>query len=49
MGRRKVYNTRQEAKADLFDYVERSYNPRRRYSALGYLSAAEYENAADSA
>ncbi len=46
---RRVYNTRQEAKADLFDYVERFYNPRRRHSTLGYLSPAEYENAADSA
>lgn len=46
---RKVYNTRQEAKADLFDYVERFYNPRRRHSTLGYLSPADYENAADSA
>jgi putative transposase len=46
---RRVYNTRQEAKADLFDYVERFYNPRRRHSTLGYLSPADYENAADSA
>lgn len=46
---RRVYNTRQEANADLFDYVERLYNPRRRHSTLGYLSPAEYENAADSA
>ena len=35
---RRVYNTRQEAKADLFDYVERFYNPRRRHSTLGYLN-----------
>ena len=46
---RKVYATRQEAKADVFDYVERFYNPRRRHSTLGYLSPAEYENAAHSA
>jgi len=46
---RKVYRTRDEAKADVFDYVERFYNPRRRHSTIGYLSPAEYENAADSA
>jgi transposase InsO family protein len=27
----------------LFDYIEGFYNPRRRHSALGYLSPAEYE------
>ena len=35
---RRVYATRDEAKADVFDYVERFYNPRRRHSTLGYLS-----------
>jgi putative transposase len=44
-----VYATREEAKADLFDYVERFYNPHRRHSTLGYLSPAEYENTAGSA
>ena len=43
---RKVYRTRDEARADLFDYVERFYNPRRRHSTLGYLSPADYEEAA---
>jgi putative transposase len=42
---RKVYRTRNEAKADLFDYVERFYNPRRRHSTLGFLSPAEFESA----
>ena len=41
---RKVYRTRDEARADVFDYVERFYNPRRRHSTLGYLSPMEYEN-----
>jgi putative transposase len=35
---RKVYRTRNEARADVFDYIERFYNPRRRHSKHGYLS-----------
>ena len=46
---RRLYATRDQAKADVFDYVERFYNPRRRQSTLEYLSPVEYENAADSA
>lgn len=46
---RRVYATRDEAKADVFDYVERFYNPRRRHSTLGYVSPVEYENAMGSA
>lgn len=40
---RKVYRTRDEARADVFDYIERFYNPRRRHSKLGYLSPVEFE------
>jgi transposase InsO family protein len=40
---RKVYRTRDEAHADVFDYIERFYNPRRRHSKLGYLSPMEFE------
>ena len=43
------YRTRDEARADVFDYIERFYNPRRRHSTIGYLSPAEYENATGSA
>jgi putative transposase len=35
---RKVYRTRDDARADVFDYIERFYNPRRRHSTLGYMS-----------
>jgi transposase InsO family protein len=32
---RRTYRTRDEAKADVFDYIERFYNPKRRHSTLG--------------
>lgn len=44
--RSKVYRTRDEVRADVFDYIERFYNPRRRHSTLGYLSPVEYERRA---
>ncbi len=40
---RKIYRTRDEAKADVFDYVERWYNPQQRHSTLGYLSPIAFE------
>ena len=40
---RKVYRTRDDARADVFDYIERFYNPRRRHSKLGYLSPMEFD------
>jgi putative transposase len=40
---RKVYRTRDEAKSDVFDYIERFYNPKRRHSTIGYLSPIEFE------
>jgi putative transposase len=46
---RRTYQTRDEARADVFDYLERFYNPRRRHSTLGYLSPAEFERRATSA
>ena len=41
--KRKTYRTRDEAKADVFDYIERFYNPKRRHSTIGYLSPMEFE------
>ncbi len=41
--RRKTYRTRELAKADVFDYIECFYNPRRRHSTLGYLSPIAFE------
>ncbi|EAV41335.1 transposase [Stappia aggregata IAM 12614] len=43
---RKVYRTRDDARADVFDYIEHFYNPKRRHSTLGYLSPMEFENKA---
>jgi putative transposase len=43
---RKVYRSRNEAKADVFDYIERFYNPKRRHSTIGYLSPVEFERKA---
>lgn len=40
------YQTRDQARADVFDYIERFYNLRRRHSTLGYVSPADYERAA---
>jgi len=37
------YQTRWEAKADIFEYIEVFYNRSRRHSALGYLTPAEFE------
>ena len=39
----KVYRTRDQARADVFDYIERFYNPRRRHSTIGYLSPMGFE------
>jgi putative transposase len=33
-------------KADVFDYIERFYNPKRRHSTIGYLSPMEFERQA---
>jgi putative transposase len=43
---RKVYRTRDDARADLFDYIERCYNPRRRHSTLDYMRPVEFEEEA---
>ena len=43
---RKTYHTRDEARADVFDYIERFYNPKRRYSRIGYMTPMEFERQA---
>ena len=43
---RRMYRNRDEVRADVFDYIERFYNPRRRHSTLGYVSPMDYEKQA---
>jgi putative transposase len=45
---RKIYRTRDAAWAEVFDYIERFYNPTRRHLAIGYLSPVEFERLASS-
>jgi len=40
------YQTRAQARASIFEYIETFYNTMRRHSSLGYLSPADYEQAA---
>lgn len=39
----KTYSTREQARSDVFDYIEFFYNPKRRHSANGGLAPVEYE------
>ena len=41
--RRHVYATREEARSDVFDYIEMFYNARRRHGFNNQLSPVEYE------
>jgi putative transposase len=43
---RKTYRTGEDAKADVFDYIERFYNAKRRHSTIGYTSPMEFERQA---
>jgi transposase InsO family protein len=38
-----IYQTREEAKRSLFEYIEINYNRKRLHSSLGYLSPVEFE------
>jgi putative transposase len=42
---RKAYRTRDATRADVFDYIECFYNPRRHHSTTSYLSPMESEQA----
>ncbi len=41
--RRRTYRTREEARQDVFDYIEMFYNPKRKHARNGMLSPAEFE------
>lgn len=40
---RKTYRTRNEAKADVYDYIECFYNIKRQHSTIGYVSPVQFE------
>jgi putative transposase len=44
--RRRIYRSREEARADVFDYIEVFYNRNRRHSHLGQVSPHDFEQAA---
>ena len=46
---RRTFRTQAEARMAVFEFLEGWYNPRRRHSALGYLSPVEFEKRAEAA
>jgi putative transposase len=44
--RRRIYRSREEARADVFDYIEVFYNRIRRHSHLDHMSPHDFERAA---
>ena len=44
--RRRIYRSREEARADVFDYIEVFYNRTRRHSHIGNVSPHDFERAA---
>ena len=43
---KRIYRTREEARADIFDYIEVFYNRVRRHSYLGQVSPYDFEKVA---
>jgi putative transposase len=43
--RKTIYRTRDDARSDVFDYIEVFYNRSRRHSHLGHVSPVDYEKA----
>jgi len=41
---RQIHSTRQDARADVFNYVEMLYYPKRRHNTSGDVSPVEFEN-----
>lgn len=42
---RKIYATREEAKGEIFNFIEMFYNPVKRHSHTGGVSPAKFEEA----
>lgn len=42
--RRCTYKTREQARQDIFDYIEMLYNPKRKHARNGILSPVDFEN-----
>ncbi len=42
--KRKIFGTRDEARSEVFDYIECFYNPKRNHGTNGGVSPAEYES-----
>ncbi|EBH6783908.1 TPA_asm: IS3 family transposase, partial [Salmonella enterica subsp. enterica serovar Java] len=42
--KKKTYGTREEARSDIFDYIEMFYNSKRRHGSSNQMSPTEYEN-----
>ena len=42
--KRRNYRTRDEARSDVFDYIERFYNRKRRHGYVGNISPVQFEN-----
>ncbi len=41
--RRRIYKSREDARRDVFDYIEMFYNPKRKHARNGMLSPVEFE------
>ncbi|WOI79295.1 IS3 family transposase [Citrobacter braakii] len=41
--KKKIYGTREEARSDIFDYIEMFYNSKRRHGSSDQMSPTEYE------
>ena len=41
--KRKIYSSREEARRDVFDYIEMFYNPKRRHNHANGMSPIDYE------
>ncbi len=42
--KRKIYSTRDEARSDVFDYIEMFYKSKRKHGSNNLLPPVEYEN-----